>query len=252
MSSKIKRKTLDHKPYIAVILGVWNMANTLERACSSILDQTFRDLHLFVIDDGSDDNPAEAIAGLLSSDERITFAVLQKKLGKRWGRSMSLNYGIGLAMVPGRLTKSGGERFTHIGIMDADDVSSSRRFEEELRLMKSKPELDLVSCWYRKKGEVKNNPVDHEEIVKALPGRPTLCHGGLLSKVEVYQSIGGYDERLQTCVDWDFYLRAWKKGFMMGNVPKVLYSILFGRNKPPGHRERYLEDLKYLREKHGI
>ncbi len=56
---------------ISVVMPVWNMAKHLDRSIATILNQTYRDFELIIVDDGSTDDSPEVLERLAASDSRI-------------------------------------------------------------------------------------------------------------------------------------------------------------------------------------
>lgn len=115
-------------PVVSVLLPVRNGGSAFTAAIHSILDQTFTNFELLVIDDGSSDGSVELIE--LLNDPRLR--LIRDGLCK--GLSTRLNQGIALA------------RGRYIARMDADDVSFPERFQRQIDFLESHPEVDLVGC----------------------------------------------------------------------------------------------------------
>lgn len=108
-------------------MPVFNGGQHLRLAVLSIVDQTFRDWELLLIDDGSTDNALQGIADI--HDSRIQIL----RDGKNKGLAARLNEAIDLA------------RGQYFARMDHDDVSYPERFTHQLALLESNPELDVVA-----------------------------------------------------------------------------------------------------------
>ena len=219
---------------LAILLGVRNMAHTLGRAVGSILKQTYKNFDLFVLDNASEDNPYNEIKNI--KDERLFYF----RLNFHKVRATALNYGL-------RLTQY---NYKYIGIQDADDMSGETRLQKQIDLL-DKENVDIVSSWYKANdGRTKELPESHAKIIEKLLKHPTLCHGSMIAKAEVFRTLQGYDEEMQVCVDWDFYIRAMKANFQFRNIPETLYKIGFARHKCQADVDQYMKDLEYLKNKH--
>lgn len=117
------------KPYISVIIPVYNAERFLEETVRSVLRQTFTDWELILVDDGSSDRSPELCDRLATEDGRIH--VFHKQNG---GVSSARNYG---------LSKASGE---WIEFMDSDDTIDSVMMETLIRYSK---DADRVVCGYR-------------------------------------------------------------------------------------------------------
>jgi glycosyltransferase involved in cell wall biosynthesis len=116
-------------PLISVIMPVYNGGPFLQSAIQSILDQTYQNFELLIIDDCSKDNSPEVVRSF--KDPRIHFVQNTKNLGLAGNRNKAL----GLAK---------GE---FIAIMDNDDLSHPRRLELQLEAFLQDPTLSLCGSW---------------------------------------------------------------------------------------------------------
>jgi len=113
-------------PLVSVIMPVYNGQDYIAEAIESILNQTFKDFELIIINDGSTDRTEEVIKSYLN-DKRVRY---YKQLHK--GYSAAINQGFNLA--EGR----------YICFQDADDVSLPIRLEEEVDVLENNPDVELV------------------------------------------------------------------------------------------------------------
>lgn len=116
------------EPLISVVLPVYNGADMVREAIDGILAQTFGDFELIVIDDGSTDDTAAVVAAV--GDPRLRFVRQENR-----GLAATLNRGI-LELARGR----------YVARQDHDDLSLPTRFERQVALLESDPQLVLVGC----------------------------------------------------------------------------------------------------------
>ena len=112
---------------ISILLPTFNAGNDLYLAVKSILNQSFKNWTLLILDDGSTDNSLEKIKNL--SDERIK--IFKNKINK--GITYRLNQGIKLSN-----TK-------YIARMDSDDISFPDRLKKQFNFLEKNKNIDLVS-----------------------------------------------------------------------------------------------------------
>ncbi len=118
-------------PAISVLMPVFNSEDFIRGAVDSILNQTFKDFELLVIDDGSTDNTWKIINSF--SDTRL----VKLKNPKNKGIVCSLNKALKLA------------RGKYIARMDSDDISVADRLEKQYKFMENHPEIDVCGSWVR-------------------------------------------------------------------------------------------------------
>ena len=118
------------KELISIIVPVYNIENYLDKCIESIVHQTYKNLEILLIDDGSTDHSGKKCDEWAKKDKRIR--VIHKKNG---GVSSARNIG---------LEKAKGE---YIGFVDGDDFVNKKMYEEMHRQMK-KNNADFVICDY--------------------------------------------------------------------------------------------------------
>src|SRR4051812_15533497 len=112
-------------PKISVLLPVYNAEPYLKEAIDSVLQQTFADFELIIINDGSKDRSADIIKSY--TDKRILF-IDQENIGL----SATLNKGIALA------------RGEYIARQDNDDISRPERFRKQVTYLDAHPRTMLL------------------------------------------------------------------------------------------------------------
>jgi glycosyltransferase involved in cell wall biosynthesis len=106
---------------VSVILPCYNSESLIGQAVKSILNQTFEDWELIIVDDASTDQSFNIVTGI--QDNRIKLV----QLSKNSGYPVAMNEGI--AMAKGK----------YIARMDADDVSAPTRLQEQLKALELHP-----------------------------------------------------------------------------------------------------------------
>ena len=204
-------------PTVSVILPTQNRAEMLKRAVKSVLAQTYQDLELMIVDDGSTDDTDEVIASF--QDPRIRVVRHQKARGASAARNT------GVAHSYGEL----------IAFLDDDDEWLPTKLEkQEPVLMQAPKTVGLVYCWmdYFKgdkligehhpelRGHVFSQVLDRQR----LGGCPTL-----LVRREVVDDVGGFDESLPRGNDGDFIRRVCRH-YEVDYVPEVLVKVHMGHS----------------------
>ena len=196
-------------PAISVVMPLYNGEKYLKEAINSILEQTYSDFELLLIDDASSDRTEEIIRSY--KDDRIVYIKNEQNLGL----IKTLNKGLDLAK---------GE---FIARMDQDDISAPTRFEEQIAIFKNNPEIGVCGTWFT---IIKNDledgklphPVYDENIKIALLGYCSLGHPTVMLRKK---SLGNlrYDEDFQAAEDYEFWTRL-SRVTKLHNIPKILLS----------------------------
>lgn len=212
---------------VTVLLPTYNSGEYIKYAINSILNQTFREFELLIIDDGSTDNTIEIIKQF--DDKRINYKKIEHS-----GISCALNYGLAIS------------RYEWIIRMDADDISLPDRLKVQIEFLNHHRKYSVISSWYTMFGSKKVShffklPISNEKIIKRLSLHSTLCHPGSLIKKKVITDVGGY--RNTPFEDYDLWLRL-KNKVLFYNIPEVL--ILVRNRKDSLLRKSYAKSNQIL------
>jgi GT2 family glycosyltransferase len=203
-------------PRAAVLLPARDAAPTVRAAAASILRQTFRDLSLVVVDDGSRDATPSILEGLASRDRRVVVVP-----GPGEGIAGALQRG---------LARCDAEVVVR---MDADDVSHPRRIELQLAALAADPSLAAVGSRVRlfPRAEVAggmaryaawlNGLVTPELVARDLLVEAPLVHPATAIRREVLEQAGGWRDG-DFPEDYDLWLRLASAGHRLTNLPETL------------------------------
>ncbi len=178
-----------------VIMACYNAMPYLPEAIASIVNQSFRDFCLFVVDDGSTDGSSDYLEKIALTDSRIRVTRQANQ-----GQQAAANLGISLG------------KAEYIIRMDADDVADPDRLRRQIEFMDANPDVGLSGgqlqrMGSKKTGLVSNLPLDHDSIVAGLmKNHHTMCNGTCIFRRELFQQVGGYWEH-NISEDWDLFLR---------------------------------------------
>ena len=137
---------------LSVIMPVYNGELYIEEAINSVLNQTFTDFDLIILNDNSSDNTVAIIEKIQKKDDRI---ILISKT-KNEGPANLRNEGIDRAQTE------------YIALLDADDIALPTRFEKQIKVLDANPNLGLCGTWFTifgdKKEKVLRHEVDHDAL----------------------------------------------------------------------------------------
>ncbi|MBR5505795.1 MAG: glycosyltransferase [Clostridia bacterium] len=196
---------------VSVIMSVYNGEAYLAEAIESIINQTFQNWELIVINDCSTDSTAQILADFAQKDARVK--VHPNEVNLRL--PTSLNKAISLC--------SG----KYIARMDADDISLPGRLENQYKFMEENPDVSLSSCRFM---TVKNGVYasggaggrcDSDAIKAMLLVANPILHPGVIAKAEVMKEFC-YDTTL-TCTE---DLELWTRLAMANHKMKILPECL--------------------------
>ena len=187
---------------ISVIMSVFNAEKYLEKAIESILSQTYKNIEFIIINDGSSDKSLEIIKYYAFKKSNI-IVIDQKNIGL----TKSLNKGI---------EKATGD---YIARMDADDISSTNRFENFIDYIGKNGEIDLYSTpayIMNEKGMVQKTIPNYFRRngfdKKLLNYYNSMVHGALVVKTDILKKYM-YNEEFVYSQDFELYHRLMRSGY---------------------------------------
>lgn len=203
-------------PTISVLIPVYNVAAYVAEALASIQSQTFTDIEIVVVDDGSTDGTLRRVEQIASADSRIKVVRAPRNLGL----PHALNLGLAFCRGP------------FIARMDGDDIALPTRLEKQLRFLKENPNIALVGCACSPIDQFGNpipgagisyKPATQAAITKTMLLSTPCCHVWLARR-EIYAALSNY-RQIPVAEDHDFLLRAVSAGFQLGNLTEALMQI---------------------------
>jgi len=228
-------------PKVSVIIPTYNRQKLLPKAIKSVLNQTFKNFELIIVDDGSTDNTKEIIKEFQKRDPRIKY-IWQENFGAPAGPK---NTGI---------KNSKGE---YIAFLDDDDEWLPEKLEKQIELFEDN--IGFVGCnilivdqisQLLKKFKMPEYPYKIF-FEKLLGGDFTFTSSIVVVKREVLDEFGFFDENLKFGDDWDLWLRISKK-YRFAFVPDFLvkYYIHQGSTMPHLHPEKEAKEFEYIFSKY--
>ena len=202
---------------ISIVMPVYNAGQSLERALRSAVAQTYRDVEIVVVDDGSTDARTLAILEGASRRPGVTVHRTPNR-----GPSAARNLGVERA------------HGTYVLPLDADDYLDPAFLAKTAPILDRTPDVGIVHTWIGLVGGHHGTWHTGPFTLDALLVRCTI-HVCSLYRRPVWDAVGGYDPRfVDTAEDWDFWLGAVSRGWKAECVPEVLAYY----QRSPTSRER--------------
>ncbi|MFA5021559.1 MAG: glycosyltransferase [Patescibacteria group bacterium] len=206
-------------PKISVIMPFYNAKDFLAQAVESILNQTFADFELIIINDASTDNSEQIIQPFLA-DKRIVYV----KNDKNQGIVNNLNYGLKIA------------KAEIIARMDGDDVSLPTRLEEQFQFLLENHNIAAVGSFVKiidensQEIDQRTKPIDPQVIKNNLIIYSPLVHPATMFRKSIILQVGGYRNQYLYVEDIDLWYRLVYSGFKISNVSKFLLGYRYHKN----------------------
>ena len=186
----------------------------LREAVESILNQTFTDFELILIDDGSNDATAEILDEYASRDARIILRRNQKNMGL----ARSLNQAISM---------SAGE---YIARMDADDISLPDRLSQQRRFLETRPQVGVLGGAYQIidsvgsiSSPILNFPTEHNTLKWRLCFENPIVHPAVMMRPEVVRRANGYNPEM---ANWGEDYDLWQRLSGITQLSNVSFLVL--------------------------
>lgn len=229
-----------NRPTVSVIIPTYNRSQLIARSIKSVLNQTYQNFELIVVDDGSTDSTGDIVTGF--KDERIRYVRREKNGGEAAAR----NTGIKTA------------RYEYIAYQDSDDEWLPEKLTRQVEVLENAPpQVGVVYTGFwkmesRRKTYIpfawvnqKNGDI-HKELLKGnFIGSPVV-----LIKKECFDKVGLFDERLRNLVDWEMWLRI-SKCYHFRCVDEPMVIAHYDSDNVSDNPDSLAEALKLVLEKNS-
>lgn len=207
---------------VSIVVTSWNRKRYIRQCLESLARQTYKNIEIIVVDDGSGDGTQRVIrewkASLPKSQQNHVILV---PLPRNIGYSGALTTAMFLA------------RGEFIATQDSDDVSHRDRIRKQVRYLQKHRSKGLVGTNYRVVHHGKIDPTNpnwlaygSSEISKAYArGAHCITCGSLLFRGALFDKLGGLTRRINGAEDYEFVAKIHSNGTRMANLRDVLYYI---------------------------
>lgn len=197
---------------VSVIVPAYNAMRFLPQTVKSALSQTWQDLELVVVDDGSSDGTAAFVE---------QYPDIRMKLVRQTNKGLAAARNSGIAASQGK----------YIALLDADDLWEPTKLEEQVARLTDRPEIGLVHTAIRyinETGDEINRVLsvkgDGDVWEKVVVHNPVRCGSTPLIRRECFEAVGMFDPALSFSEDWEMWIRiARRYHFATIDKPLTLY-----------------------------
>lgn len=227
-------------PLISVVIPTYNRQRSLGRALNSVLNQTYKNIEVVVVDDASTDQTEFFIESI--NDPRLKYIRLETNQGANHARNLGI-------------TESKGD---FIAFQDSDDEWLSEKLDKQIELITSSDtNLNVVFCSYvRVKGSVATYLPKRVELSRKGNMLQRLLQGNfittqsLLVKSKVFKEIGFFDENMKRLQDWELILRIANR-YEIGFLDMPLLVTHFSEGSITSKPYLLPEAFLYIYKKHN-
>ncbi len=195
-------------PKISVVIPCYNHGRYIDEAVNSILNQTYQDFEIIIVDDGSTDPfTVQKLKTYLKPKTTVVHI-------KNQGPSAARNAGVKLA------------KGDYILTLDADDLFDVSFLEKAITVLEQQPQVGVVTCGIQHVGASKKKVLPQGGGVENfLAGNGVL--GSAFFRKICWEEAGGYDESMKDdnmgYEDWNFWIDVTKRGWTVYVIPEYLF-----------------------------
>ena len=203
---------MKNNPTVSVIIPTYNRAYLIDRAIQSVLNQSYQDFEMIIVDDGSTDDTKEVVTEFQEQDKRIRYIRHEKNKGGSAARNTGIKSAEG----------------DYVAFLDDDDEWLPAKIEKQV--VKFQDSLDEVGVIYSgffyvsdKTGKVisESVPTLRGNVYANLLSGCILGSPTPLIRKTCFQKAGLYDDTLPSAQDWDMWIRL-SKYYEFDFIPEIL------------------------------
>lgn len=198
-------------PIVSVVIPLYNQGLFLKESVMSVVNQSYSNWELIIVNDGSTDDSLETAQNLAQrySDQPITI-LDQTNKGKGCTRNRGVSESIG----------------RYVCILDADDMLGSTYLEEAVSCLEQNPEAGWITPITLQFGRVHHIFYHFDFDLKEML---TVCPSPITSifRRELWDEVEGFDETMTDREDWEFWIKAAESGWssLHTETPQFMYRI---------------------------
>jgi glycosyltransferase involved in cell wall biosynthesis len=200
------------KNVVSVIIPCFNNASTIEETIASVQNQTFKSFEIIVVDDGSTDGSIDVVNQIIAQDADKKISVYQQQnSGPSKARNLGASYAKG----------------KYLMFLDADDLIHTDYLQLTVDLLEKEDALNVVyskaAFFDARKGEWKLKPFSRKKILME-----NMIFISAVVRKSVFDGVGGFDERINYCEDWDLWIGI---VFTYGGVYRIDKTLFYYRKR---------------------
>jgi len=228
-------------PLVSVIIPSYNSSRFIQETIDSVLNQSFKNFEVIIVDDGSTDGQFDLIFAFCQKDERVRY-IYQQNRGVASARNAGFNHSSG----------------NYVAFLDADDIWLPENLSAKLAKFEER-EYGLVHSdgyFIDENSGIKEGLMVGEEgmlLIDLLEWKKTQVPGpsSILVKRKVLEEIGPFDTNLSTSADLDFFLRVASR-FIIGRVQKPTWKYRLHDYNMHKNILRMERDMLYVYKKASL
>lgn len=224
-----KNILINNKPLVSVLIGSFNREKLIPRCLDSILNQTYENIEIIVVDDASSDNTISVLENYVNNyPNQIQFIRNETNKGIAYNSNLAFSLSLG----------------EYIALIGDDDYWVDRdKIKKQVNIFNiSTKKLGVIGTWWVEKSqdiEVKKQPEEPENWKsRLLSGGGVICGSTPLIARKVWLDVGGFDEKMKKGTDSELFRRIIIKGY------KAFLLKEFTTIVDVGHNSKRMTDIE--------
>lgn len=220
--SSSKLEDIDSGPLVTVIIAAWNAEDTILSAVNSILNQTWRNLEVIIVDDQSSDNTWAIMESIKGRDNRVKIYRNIKNVGPYVSRNVALSFSSG----------------DYITVHDADDWAHPQRIEKQVKYLESTSKVACLSGMLRISNEGKLVSINKVGL-NTIDGACRAAFVSLMVRGQFFKDVLGYWDNVRFGGDSELIRRI--EAVTKRSIDKINSVTMFCLDNPTGltNNDRY-------------
>jgi len=198
---------MSFKKKVSIIIPCYNSAEFIQEAVESAINQTYSNIEIIIVDDGSIDNTNEIIKSLANKYKQIIFLSNKENKGVVYSRNLAIDNSNGEYILP----------------LDSDDIIDKTYVEKAVKILNGNPEIGIVYCEAdyigAKTGQWNLREFNKKDFIFS---NCIFCTS--LFRKESFYKAGKFKENMEKGLeDWDLWLSLIELGYRVYRIPEVLF-----------------------------
>lgn len=225
------------EPLVSVIITTYKRPFFLERAVNSILDQTYNNIEVLVIDDNNKNTEyrkeTEKVMKKYKNDKRVNYIKHQINKNGAAARNTGIKYAKG----------------KYVTYLDDDDIYKENKVYNQVNYLEENKEYYACYCGWDKNDKRETPKNEGNLAFEILSGELLIRTNTIMMRRDISLEINGWDESYKRHQEVGYLIRYFEAGYLMGSVPKVLVYFDSSDRSNASNPEQNEKDIIYLLEK---
>lgn len=226
---------------VSIIIPTYNRADVITRSINSILEQTYQNFEVWVVDDASTDDTDDIVTQI--EDSRVHYVKCEKRVGANGARNIGIQNSQG----------------DYLAFQDSDDVWEKNKLAEQINFFREHEDIDVLFCRYSKQfingmqeviPDSRFSETDiNRNIEDILAGGNVIGTPTMIARRKCFVLCGMFDENIPRFQDWELALRFVQKS-KIAFLDKVLVRAYEMEESITRSCEKQIDAMMLILKKH--